>query len=305
MVGISTDLLCLSAEDSGGCWLLGNQAVLHPQPNATSGPRRCGDVPSATPSATPSVAPGTVETASTVAEATEEMEEVVKKVGDLAAASRPTGMVLWGTSSYGGGDAESEDVKPGNEMDCSALQHRAQYACMKVVAQKTKDGKVIEDANKVIAATGVGTLPDEESVHLGRQAMATGERYGHGTLEAAEEGVSYGVGTPWTDATVPFCFSSSDLASGAVAGTIGGTWQDHGTPWDATKPWDLKRPAAAQHGPRPAAERAPGHGQDPRVGSGDPLRADQQQWRQLRGRTWDVQGMGVPCFKRGPADGWT
>lgn len=44
------------------------------------------------------------------------------------------------------------------------VAHPSQF---EVVAQKTKDSKVIEDANKVIAATGVGTLPDEESVHLG------------------------------------------------------------------------------------------------------------------------------------------
>lgn len=180
--------------DSTACWLFGDQATLVAKANATSGPRSC-TAETATPTPEPAVAPvepvvpatvapvETVETNATMAKLLEEkFKEVVKKAGHLAS----------------------------------------------VIKAKTTDPNVTLNADKVIRAAQVGTLPEREAVYsVFNEASATlpleeAEKEGivvtagdldvinkvqhFSSLEPAEEGVSYGVGAPWTDAVVPYCF---------------------------------------------------------------------------------------------------
>lgn len=164
--------------DSTACWLFGDQATLVAKANATSGPRSC------TAEVAP-VAPAveTVETNVSMAKLLEEkFQEVVKKAGHLAS----------------------------------------------VIKATTKDPNVTLSAEKVIRAAQVGTLPEREAVYsVFNEASATlpleeAEKEGivvtagdidvinkvqhFSGLEPAEQGVSYGVGAPWTDAVVPYCF---------------------------------------------------------------------------------------------------
>eukprot|EP00435_Cladocopium_sp_Y103_P033519 s30_g8.t1 len=158
-------------KDSMACWLFGDKATLNvTNGNATSGPRSC------------LATEETVTPEPVVAPLKEQLDKVIKKVSHLASA----------------------------------------------IKEKTTDPNITLNADKVIRAAQIGTLPDSEAVYsvLNKASevvpLEEAQKEGfvitagdldviakaehRGGLEAAEEGVSYGVGTPWKDAVVPYCF---------------------------------------------------------------------------------------------------